>query len=75
MAARGLPDYFPMDNTRFAINYQFVKIGGESYLLPAHSETMSCARNSRGCVKNKSVFQDYKKFGTRTNITFDNSAK
>jgi hypothetical protein len=75
MTARDLPGYFPVDNVRSFTAYDFVKIGNDSYLLPTQSETMSCEHNSRACVKNTSVFNDYKKFGTRTSIKFDGGAK
>jgi hypothetical protein len=75
MVARSLPDYFPANNIRSFTAYDFVKIGNESYVLPMHSETMSCVPNSKACVKNVSVFGDYKKFGTHTSITFDGAAK
>ena len=48
----------------------FVPIGDGKYLLPVHSEALSCRRGTGECTRNVIDFRNYKKFGAETNITF-----
>jgi len=73
--ARGVPGYFPLDALESDTDYDFVTIGDEKYCLPARSEDITCVRGSTLCFRNETVFQDYKKFGADTSITFDGGAK
>ena len=74
-SARDLPSYFPLDTVESVTDYEFVKIGEGEYLLPTHSETVSCQRDHFTCYKNVTDFRDYDKFGSKSSITFDNGSK
>ncbi len=71
MSARNIPEGFPMDTVESAIDYDYVTISGNKYLLPAHAEALSCDRGTNGCSRNVIEFRNYRKFGADTSITFD----
>ena len=71
MAARNLPESFPFTKVEWTIDYDFVKVGNGSYLLPKHSETDNCERNISKCTRNVTEFQIYKEYVANTNISFD----
>jgi hypothetical protein len=48
-----------------------VLIGDAKFLLPVHSEALSCERGTNGCSRNSIDFRNYRKFSADTNITFD----
>jgi hypothetical protein len=48
-----------------------VLIGDEKYLLPVHSEALSCVRGRSDCSRNVIEFRNYRKFSADSNITFD----
>jgi len=73
ISAREVPAAFPMDAVETSVDYDFVPIGDEKYVLPTHSETVTCARYQ--CYKNVTVFQDYHKFGADTSIAYDSGQK
>jgi hypothetical protein len=70
IAAEKIPRAFPLDTVESAIDYDFVLIGEAKYLLPVHSEALSCMRGTSDCTRNVIDFRNYKKFGAETNITF-----
>jgi hypothetical protein len=70
ISAEKIPRAFPLDTVESAIDYDFVLIGDAKYLLPAHSEALSCRRGTGDCTRNVIDFRNYKKFGAETNITF-----
>lgn len=70
LAAQGMPRNFPLDQVESAVDYDFVVIGDGKYLLPVHSEALSCGRGV-GCTRNVIEFRNYKKFTADTSITFD----
>jgi hypothetical protein len=45
-----------------------VKIGGGSYLVPIHSETLSCFRGLNTCSKNVIDFRNYRRFGAQSEL-------
>ena len=65
-----IPRTFPLDTVESAVDYDFVLIGDSKYLLPVHSETLSCRRGTGDCTRNVIDFRNYKKFGAETSITF-----
>lgn len=75
LQAQNMPRDFPLDQVESAVDYDFVLIGDGKYLLPTHSEALSCARASTrtvsGCTRNVIEFRNYKKFSADTSITFD----
>jgi len=70
LAAQGMPRNFPLDQVESAVDYDFVPIGDGKYLLPVHSEALSCGRGV-GCSRNVIEFRNYKKFTADTSITFE----
>lgn len=70
MAAAKIPQDFPLDTVESAVDYDFVLIGDGKYLLPVHSEALSCHRGTGDCSRNVIDFRNYKKFGAETSITF-----
>jgi hypothetical protein len=71
LSARNMPRGFPLDTVESAVDYDYVMIGGTKYLLPVHSEALSCERGTSVCSRNVIDFRNYKKFGADTSITFD----
>jgi hypothetical protein len=73
MVARDFPGNFITNHVESATDYGYVRLGGkERYLLPVHSETLSCRDEltySR-CARNTIDFRDYKKFEGQSTITF-----
>jgi len=75
VSARDLPPGFPLDTVETSVDYDVVQIGDGTYLLPIHSETVTCERGGNECYRNATVFEEYRKFGADTIITFDGGAK
>jgi len=71
LAAQSMPRGFPLDQVESAVDYDYVFIGDAKYLLPVHSEALSCGRGTTGCTRNVIEFRNYKKFTADTSITFD----
>ena len=66
-----MPASFVFDKAEAVVEYGFVSIEGKSYVLPTHSEIMTCQRGSDACTKNEINFQNYRKFTADSTITFD----
>ncbi len=71
LSAQDLPRTFPLDTVESAVDYDYVFIGEGKYLLPVHSEALSCAHGASGCTRNVIEFRNYKKFTADSSITFD----
>jgi hypothetical protein len=71
MSPVGLPPWFALDSIQEITDFDFVKIGDSSYVLPTRSVSMTCQRSGPICLKNDTVFQHYDKFGSNTSISFD----
>jgi hypothetical protein len=71
LAARNMPRAFPLDTVESSVDYDYVLIGEAKFLLPVHSEALSCERGTSGCTRNSIDFRNYKKFSADTSITFD----
>ncbi len=67
-----LPTSFPFDKAESVVEYGFINIDGKTYPLPVHSEILTCQRGSSTCTKNDIRFQNYRKFGADSTVTFDN---
>jgi hypothetical protein len=64
-----IPLDFPIQNVSLDLNYDFVKIADQEFVLPLKAELRS--REGRYLVKNEVEFHLYRKFGTETSVTFD----
>jgi hypothetical protein len=74
MAARNMPRAFPIDAAESSIDYDFVLIGDQKYLLPVHSESLGCWRGTAQCWRNVIDFRNYRKYTADTSITFGETA-
>ncbi len=70
-SARNIPKGFPLDTVESAIDYDYVMISGNNYLLPVRAEALSCERGTSGCSRNVIEFRNYRKYGADSSITFD----
>jgi hypothetical protein len=75
MSARSVPREFPLDQIESTVDYDFVQIGDRKFLLPTHSESLSCTRGTTECTRNVIEFRNYRKFGADSNITFEDTVK
>ena len=72
METRNIPSEFPLDKVETAADYEYVRIGGvQQFLLPVHSETLSCQRGTNMCSRNAIDFRNYKKYSGEASITFE----
>jgi hypothetical protein len=62
------PDY-PVQDVDLALDYEYTRIGDSDYLLPLEFELRS--REGTHLIKNDVTYDDYRKFGAETSITFD----
>ncbi len=69
MEAVDIPPSFPIQEARTMLDYDFVEIAGNQYLLPLRSEMRM--REGRLLVRNQVEFRSYRKFGAEAIITFD----
>lgn len=72
MSVSELPPGFPVASVGSHTDYDYEKIGDAKFLLPVHSQTISCSPGGNVCLKNETDFKDYKKFETTSSVTFDN---
>ncbi|HYM13503.1 MAG TPA: hypothetical protein VEU62_22375, partial [Bryobacterales bacterium] len=71
MEARAIPEAFPTDKVETAVDYDYVHIGTQRFLLPVHAETLSCRRGSRDCSRNVLDFRNCHKYSSDADITFE----
>lgn len=70
MQAVRMPESFPLDTVELSVDYDFVRIGTQNYLLPARTENLSCQRGSSMCSRNVTDFRNYRKYSAESTITF-----
>ena len=71
MQAYGFPDSFPTDHVESATDYEYTRLGdAKQYLLPVHSESLSCQRGTNLCSRNAIDFRNYHKYTGESTITF-----
>ncbi len=68
MQARNIPSDFPMDTVESAVDYSYVTIGGTSFLLPVHAESLGCQRGTSDCSHNIIDFRNYHEFRVNVKI-------
>jgi hypothetical protein len=68
--ARQLPAYCGAASAESAIEYGFVKITGQEYLMPVRSVATACAQVG-GCFRNDLKFENYRKFAAESKITYE----
>lgn len=76
MQAYGFPATFPTDDVESATDYDYTRLGdAKQYLLPVHSESLSCQRGSTYCSKNVIDFRNYHKYEGESTVTFGPEVK
>jgi len=76
MQAKEIPEGFPEISVETAVDYDTISLGAASkFLLPIHSEALSCWRNSNQCQRNVIEFRNYHKFEGESVIKFDQEQK
>lgn len=65
-----IPGTFAYDKAEATLDYDFVRIGAASYLLPVHSENLACMRGTARCSRNEIDFRNYRKFAADSSITY-----
>jgi hypothetical protein len=75
--ATELPETFPIRSARRVIDYDWVTISDEKYLLPALSDVRLTFRESNKVFETRNLirFKDYQKFGTDVIILDDDNAE
>lgn len=73
--ATGIPDTFPIRSAKRAIDYDWVKISDEKYLLPLLSDVRLTMRESREVYETRNLirFKDYQKFGSEVTVIEDDN--
>ncbi|MBS1796573.1 MAG: hypothetical protein JSS81_22255 [Acidobacteria bacterium] len=68
--ATEIPDSFPIRSARRVIDYDWVTINDEKYLLPSLSDVRLTFRESRQVFESRNVirFKDYQKYGSEVKI-------
>jgi hypothetical protein len=64
-----MPETFPIQNVELSLDYDFVKIGDQEFLLPLKSANSSS--RTRYKTRNEIEFRLYRKFGTESTIKFE----
>jgi hypothetical protein len=67
--ARRLPADYGMDIAEMSLDYGWVTIADQRYLLPLRSSNLACATASTKCVRNDIEFTNYRKFATESTIS------
>jgi len=71
MEAYGFPAEFPSDHVESATDYDYVRLGDvKRFLLPVHSENLSCQRGSNMCSRVVIDFANYHKYSGESTIEF-----
>jgi len=69
MQSMRMPQDFPFDKVEMACDYDFVRLGTMTqFLLPVHSENLSCQRGTSICSRNAIDFRNYRKFGSESTL-------
>lgn len=68
--ATELPTAFPMRDASMSVRYDYVTLGGRSYLLPTRAET-SCRHGKRSLLRNEIEFSQYRKYTAESKVNFE----
>ena len=66
----GMPRDFSLSRADAILEYGFVRIEQNTYLLPASADTSGCMSGSGACTRNAIEFRSYRKFTTDSSVTF-----
>ncbi len=68
MDTRQLPVDYEFDKVEMTVDYGWVVISAERYLLPIKSETLACQTHSFSCTRNTVEFRNYRKFAVESQV-------
>ncbi|MGJ5818522.1 hypothetical protein [Paludibaculum fermentans] len=68
MNTRRLPSDYEIDTVETVVDYGWVNISGQRFLLPVKSENLACFRGGFDCVRNEIEFRNYRKFAVESQI-------
>jgi len=69
LQAENVPPSFPISQASSAVDYDYMKIGDQTHLLPLKAEVRM--RSAKMLTRNLVEFHLYRKFGADTSITFE----
>lgn len=70
MQAINVPKDFPDDAVESTVDYDQVRLGKNTFLVPIHAEVLSCQRGTTICTKNAIDFRDYHKYSGESSVEF-----
>ena len=70
MQAVKIPVDFPYDKTELALDYDYVALANDKFLLPVKAEILMCQRGASICERNLIEFRNYHKYVGQSDITF-----
>lgn len=66
--ALNLPADYPLITIETDVDYDWVSIDSQQYLMPATASVTSCLRGSARCFKNEIAFSNYRKFTAASTV-------
>ncbi len=74
MQAMNIPAGYAVDTVEVMLEYGWVTIGQQKYLLPTRSDNLSCQRGTPFCAKNEITFKNYRRFSAESTISATDSS-
>jgi hypothetical protein len=68
MDSRQLPVDYDFDKVEMSVDYGWVIINAQRYLLPVKSEVLACQTHSFSCMKNTIEYRNYRKFAVESQL-------
>lgn len=68
MSSRQLPKDYEIDDVETIVDYGWIALSGQRFLLPVKSENLSCQRDTFNCTKNVIEFRNYRKFQVESQV-------
>jgi hypothetical protein len=65
-----IPKDFPDDSVQTAVDYEAIRLGTATFLLPVHAENIACRRGTSICSKNEIDYRDYHKYSGESTIIY-----
>jgi len=65
-----IPKDFPDDSVQTAVDYEPIRLGTSTFLLPVHAENIACRRGTSYCSKNEIDYRDYHKYSGESTIVY-----
>lgn len=68
MDSRQLPVDYDFDKVEMSVDYGWVIINAQRYLLPVKSEVLACQTHSFSCMRNTIEYRNYRKFAVESQL-------